>query len=263
MAPCREGRLVYRNFRVRRCEIRRLGFYCRVLKRPVYFDVKEHLRVLHRHVFPLFFALCGLVMILIISIQAGKKGADLPPADFIGARIGLVQAVQGADLDPTLAVLSPLEMVLAPESVVFEPADTGAAPDLSSGGDHEVKAAADGRVVVAANGTEGATVILLHEREGRMVETVYRGLVSLRVSVGSQVRRGQSLGVLSGEKAALFSVMRREFPALAVAPSAEEKKGIPEAWRGREADRLSAPPTGEPLEPSALRLEAPAAPAEL
>lgn len=215
--------------------------------------------MLHRHVFPLFFALCGLVMILIISIQAGKKGADLPPADFVGARIGLIQAVPGATLDPALAVLSPIEMVLAPASPVFEGADRILAPSVA--GSREVRAAADGRVVVAAKGTEGATVILLHEREGKIVETVYRELASLRVSVGSQVRRGQSLGVLSGEKAASSSILRREFPSLAVAQVAEEAEGIPEAWRGRQPDRFSAPPAGEPIEPSALKLEAPTAPA--
>lgn len=198
-------------------------------------------------------------MVLIISIQAGKKGADLPPADFVGARIGLIQAERGATLDPALAVLSPIEMVLAPASPVFEGSDRILAPSVAGG--REVRAAADGRVVVAANGTEGATVILLHEREGKIVETVYRDLASLRVSVGSQVRRGQSLGVLSGEKAASFSILRREFPTLAVAPVAGEAKGMAEAWRGRPLDRLSAPPAGEPLEPSALKLEAPAAPA--
>jgi hypothetical protein len=175
--------------------------YCSVLKRPVYFDVKEHFRTLHRHVFPLFFALCGIVMVIIIAVQAGKQGGDLPPADFVvGARIGLIESVEGVPFDPAFALLSPTELVLAPESAVFDPVGNGSAIRPNGEGIFEVTAVADGRVVFAANGKEGATVILSHERGGQPVETLYRDLASLRVSVGSQVRRGQALGTVSGEK---------------------------------------------------------------
>ncbi len=234
--------------------------YCGVLKRPVYLDVKEHLRLLHRHVFPLFFALCGIVMVIIMVVQAGKRGGDLPPADFTGARIGLIEPVKGASFDPALAVLSPTELVLAPESAVFDPVGNGSAIHPNAAGILEVTAVADGRVVFAATGKEGATVILAHEREGKPVETLYRDLDSLRVSVGSQVRRGQSLGTVAGEKAAGDVVVHRTFPSLTSAPVAGEAPGIPDAWRGRADDRRSAPPAGEPIEPSALKLEAPVAP---
>lgn len=228
-----------------------------MLKRPVYLDVKEHLRLLHKHVFPLFFALCGIVMVIIMVVQAGKQGGDLPPADFIGARIGLIQPVKGAILDPALAVLSPSELVLAPAAPVFEVGRDGSAILPNDEGIPEVSAVADGRVAFASNGKDGATVILVHEREGKPVETIYRGLASIRVSVGSQVRRGQVLGAVLGEEAAGYEELRRSFPTLASDPSAGEAKGIPEEWRGREDDRLSEPPAGEPIEPSALKLEAP------
>jgi hypothetical protein len=231
-----------------------------VLKRPVYLDVKEHLRLLHRHVFPLFFALCGIVMVIIIAVQAGKQGGDLPPADFVGARIGLIQPVKGAALDPAFAVLSPSELVLAPAASVFEVGGDGSTIRPNDEGILEVSAVADGRVVFASNGKEGATVILVHEREGKPVETIYRELASIRVSVGSQVRRGQVLGTVLGEKAGGHKVVRRFFPSLASDPSACEAKGIPEDWHGRADDRLSEPPAGEPIEPSALKLEAPVAP---
>ena len=230
-----------------------------MLKRPVYFDVKEHFRTLHRHVFPLFFALCGIVMVIIIVLQAGKQGGDLPPADFVGARIGLIEPVKGSPFDPALAVLSPTELVLAPESVVFETVGNGSSRPNEEGG-LEVTAVADGRVVFAAMGKAGATVILAHERNGKPVETLYRDLASLRVSVGSQVRRGQALGTVSGENVAGDVVVYRNFPSLTSAPVAGEAAGIPDAWSGRADDRLSDPPAGEPIEPSALKLEAPVAP---
>lgn len=234
--------------------------YWGVLKRPVYFDVKEHFRTLHRYVFPLFFALCGIVMVIIIAVQAGKQGGNLPPADYVGARIGLIQPVKGSPFDPALALLSPTELVLAPEAVVFEAVGNGGAIDPHGEEGLEVTAVAEGRVVFASTEKEGATVILVHERAGRPVETLYRHLASLRVSVGSQVRRGQVLGTVSGEKASGDVVVHRTFPALTSAPVAGEGVGIPDAWRGRADDRLSAPPAGEPIEPSALKLEAPAAP---
>jgi hypothetical protein len=234
--------------------------YCDVLKRPVYLDVKEHLRLLHRHIFPLFFALCGIVMVIIIVVQAGKRGGDLPAADFVGARIGLIEAVKGSAFDPALAVLSPTELVLAPVTVVFEAVGNDGAIRPNGEGIFEVTAVSDGRVVFAAKGKEGATVILAHERAGQVVETLYRDLASLRVSVGSQVRRGKALGTVSGEKAAGDVVVHRTFPALASGPVAAETAGIPEAWRGRADDRISTPPAGEPIEPSALKLEAPMAP---
>lgn len=231
-----------------------------MLKRPAYFDVKEHLRLLHRHVFPLFFALCGIVMVIIIVVQAGKQGGDLPPADFVGARIGLIQSVKGAALDPALVVLTPSELVLAPQAPVFEASGSGNSILRSKKEGAVVSAVADGRVVFAGLGKEGASVVLIHEVAGRTVETLYRDLASIRVSVGSQVRRGQALGTATGVKAASATVSSRSFPGLASAPVAGEVMGIPEAWRGRKEDRLSGPPVGDPIEPSALKFEAPRSP---
>lgn len=231
--------------------------YCGVLKQPPPFDVKEHLRVLHRQVLPLFFILCGIVMVIIISVQAGRKGADLPPEGYVGARIGLLQAVEKAPFDPAFAVLSPIDLVLAPAAVVFDTGEPAAAA-----GAIEVRAPADGFVVKAAMGEKGATVILVHEREGLPVETVHRGLGSLRVSVGAQVRRGQVLGVLSGGEEGDPPFARRSFPALVSGAVAGEEGGIPATWRGRGTDRLSPPPAGEPIEPSALKLAPPLPPAD-
>lgn len=213
--------------------------------------------MLHRQVLPLFFILCGIVMVIIISVQAGRKGADLPPEDYVGARVGLLQAVEEAPFDPAFAVLSPIDLVLAPAAVVFDTVEP-----VAAAGAIEVRAPADGFVVKAAMGEKGATVILVHEREGLPVETVHRGLGSLRVSVGAQVRRGQVLGVLSGGEEGDPPFARRSFPALVSGAVAGEADGIPAAWRGRASDRLSPPPAGEPIEPSALKLAAPLPPAD-
>ena len=43
MTPWREGRVVYRKFQARRCEMTIDVVYCGVLKQPPPFDVKEHL----------------------------------------------------------------------------------------------------------------------------------------------------------------------------------------------------------------------------
>lgn len=196
-------------------------------------------------------------MVIIIVVQAGKQGSDLPPADFVGARIGLIEAAKEATFDPAFAVLSPTELVLAPECAVFDAVGKGSEIQPNGEGVLEVTAVADGRVVFAANGKEGATVILAHERDGQPVETLYRDLASLRISVGSQVRRGQALGTVSGGTATSDKISRRSFPALIAVPIAGEAAGIPDDWRGRMDDRLSEPPAGEPIEPAALKLEAP------
>lgn len=231
-----------------------------MLKRPAYFDVKEHLRLLHRHVFPLFFALCGIVMVIIIVVQAGKQGGDLPPADFVGARIGLIQSVKGAALDPALAVLTPSELVLAPRAPVFDSSGSESVIFRSEQGGIVVSAVADGRVGFAGMGKEGASVLLIHEVAGKPVETLYRDLASIRVSVGSQVRRGQALGTAIRATASSATVTSRSFPGLASDPVAGEVMGIPEVWRGRKEDRISRPPVGDPIEPSALKFEAPVSP---
>ena len=200
--------------------------------------------MLHRQIMPLFFVFCSFAMLLFIVIRAGQEGAEMPePGDL--ARIGLLSPRPGAPFDPAFAVFSPAELVLAPDAVVFDPA-----PSTDT-----IRAVADGRVVFAGESGGTQSVILIHEWKGEIVETRYSGLASVRVAVAGQVRRGEVIGTLAEGKEDAFVFERRHFPALAVEGVPGESGAIPEDWRGRAPDRLSAPPTGEPIEPSALKLE--------
>jgi len=209
-----------------------------------YLDVKEHLRILHRQVMPIFFVLCSFAMVLFIVIRAGQEGATLPDRAAI-ARIGLLSPEPDAPFDPAFAVFSPVELVLAPSAVVFDPA-----PSTET-----IRAVADGRVVFAGESGGSPSVVLIHERKGEIVETRYPGLTSVRVAVAGQVRRGDVIGTLAEGKAGTFRFARRHFPALAVEGVPGESGSIPEDWRGRAPGRISPPPTGEPIEPGALKLE--------
>lgn len=217
----------------------------------------EHLKLLHKHVFPLFFLLCALAMVGFIAMRAGEKGGVLPEPGREPDRVGFLRA--GWPVDPAFDLAGPVEMVLAPgahcfgEPLAAPPALSGAGPDAS----RVVRAAADGLVVVASNGPEEGGVVLLHDRGDRVVETVYEGLASIRVGVGIAVRRGDPLGVVADRGGFRF----RRVPLLGLEPVAGGDASVPEAWLV-PADRLASPPTGEALEPGALKLQDAPAPAK-
>ncbi len=211
--------------------------------RPLpHLDLKEHLRLLHKQVLPIFFLILSIVLVAFVVYRTGEAGAELPDEGHVATRLGLLQPTADATFDADFATLSPIELVLAPYAPVFSPPR----PPLPARG-VEVHAVADGRVALA-NASE---VILSHERQGQIVGSVYTGLSSVRVGVGTQVRRGETLGIADEA----FRFETRVFPALASRSPANAVAGVPDEWRGRPAGRLSAPPQGEPLEPGALRLE--------
>ncbi len=208
-------------------------------------DLTDHLRMLHKQLLPAFFLLLSLVLIVFVAYRAGKAGAELPEKGYVGARVELVRPVAGAPYDPSLATLSPIEMVLAPEASAFE-----ASPLLSG----QVVAVADGRVVFAG----GDAVVLVHGREGAVVESVYAGLTSVRVWVGRFVRRGEPLGGTGPD----FRFATRPSPGIGPSPGAGDRGAVPEDWRGSGAGRLSPAPTVKPSEAGPLKVEENAAPAQ-
>ena len=90
--------------------------------RPIpHLDLKEHLRLLHKQVLPLFFLILSLGLVAFVVYRTGEAGAELPDGDYAGAPVGLQRPSADAAFDPKFATLSPIELVLAPEAPVFEP----------------------------------------------------------------------------------------------------------------------------------------------
>ncbi len=222
------------------------------LRRQPYLDVKEHLRIWRRQILPLFTFLAAMLMVVFVILRASEQGQV--SENFVPARNGLLAADGNAPFDPALAVLSPVELTLAPEAPVFldspRPAAISADPDA-------VIAVADGKVTFAGLDGGKNTVILLHRRGSERIETIYHGLATLRVPVGAQVRRGQVLGTLAPGSEGAFRFTRRQALHLDPGLTAGDPQEIPAEWRGREADRLSPPPAGATLAPS-VQIDAPA-----
>lgn len=191
-------------------------------------------------------------MLGFIVIRAGQQGVDLPAPGSEPDRIGMLRV--GKPLDPGFDLLSPVEMVLAPEGPVFG-SPLAAFPSLvGEGSDSEplVRAAADGVVVTASSKPGSAGVVLLHDRPDGVVETIYEGLSAIRVGVGGSVRRGDPLGTVSDRKVLRFRV--RGAPLLGLEMAVGETGTLLDTWIAPK-DRLAAPPRGEAIEPGALMLQ--------
>lgn len=229
-------------FPFRRCQIQPILVYW-VSVRPIpYFDLKDHLRFLHRQVLPLFFFLLSLVLIFVVIYQSGRSGGDLPEADYLGAPHGLLRPAAEPVFDAAFATLSPIELALAPEAPVFSPFRPPQGPE------REVRSLALGRVVLA-NERE---LILAHQRQGEVVLSVFRGLSSVRVGVGRLVPREEVIGI-AGED---FAFSWQHFPALTGGPAvAGRGDNVPEAWWGRPRNRLAPPPQGADPEERVLKLD--------
>ncbi len=240
---------------------------------------------------PLFVLVAAVLMILVIVFRSGERGLVEEGETFERARNGLLSANSDAPFDPAFAVLSPIEMVLAPTAVAFDfPAGSGhgaftynAQPFLVNrhlgddfngiGGKNSdlgdpVNAVADGKVIYSGWSGEGwgNVVILLHElASGEMVQSLYGHLDSVRVAVGGQVRRGESIGSIGdagGRYLAHLHFELRNSPILEVGSGyADGGSGrlsgelMLAKWRGRDPDRLSTPPAGEPISVSPLNVD--------
>lgn len=262
-----------------------------ILRTNPHLDLRAHLRELNRFVFPVFFALCAIVMLIFIAIRAGQKGPKSAEEGFEPARIGLLRASADALFDPAFAVFSPTELVLAPTVTNFDfpfGSEHGALTyqaesfqeNRSLGEKSEgigrldadlgdpVFAVADGKVLYAGapSSDGGDVVMLLHETgEGEMIESVYGPLDVIRVPVGGQVRRGAILGTIGSTEQSSRSHLHFE---LRRAPILDLGEGYGDTaqgrlagektltdWRHRRDDQLASAPAGEPLEPSPLRLD--------
>jgi len=278
-------------FAARRCEIAVAAFYWGDLKTNPYFDLRAHLRELNRFVFPLFFVLCSVVMLIFIAIRAGKQGPKSAGEGFEPARIGLLRATDEALFDSAFAVLSPIELALAPTVTNFDfpvGSEHGAltynaqpfqenrhlGEDFNGVGGQDsdlgdpVFAVADGKVLYAGVPSPGwgNVVMLLHETgEAKMVESVYGHLDAIRVPVGGQVRRGDIIGTIGSAEGRYLAHLHFE---LRSAPALDTGAGYGDTpqgrldgekaltdWRHRRDDQLAAAPAGEALEPSALSLD--------
>lgn len=278
-------------FATPRCQIALPAFYSCNLKIAPQFDLKQHIKDLNRFVLPLFFVLSAIVMLVFIAIRSGSRGPKLPGEGLKPALIGLLEPGKEASFDSAFAVLSPIEMVQAPTAKTFDfpvgsergaftynaqpfQIDRHLGDDLNGIGgkdsDHgdPVYAIAEGKVVFAGWPSDGwgNVVVLLHELEsGKMVESVYGHLDSIRVPAGGQVRRGATLGTIGSAKErypAHLHFELRGYPGLDLGIGYGDSgqgrlngEATLVAWRGRRENQLAGVPSGEPLEPSPFNLD--------
>lgn len=251
-------------------------------------DFRQHLREWNRFVLPIATVVAAILLVVFLVVRTEKRSAfgDWTPED--SARIGLLSATGDLAFDPAFALLSPIEMVLAPTSTRFDDpvgsrngaltynanpffTDRHLGDDFNGigGGNSDlgdpVFAASDGLVLTAGSAGEGwgNVVTLLHELpDGTMVETQYAHLDSIAVPVGAQVRRGGRLGTIGNADGRYLAHLHFEVrlaPSLDPGPgySEEELGRISGAlalkkWRGRAGDQLAAAPAGSPPPPRAV-----------
>jgi len=261
------------------------------LKKQLYFDVKQHLQDWHRYVLPIFVIVAAVGMVLFLIARTGDRVESLAEKYPNGARIGLLAAKADSVFDPAFAVLSPIEMVLAPKADNFEYpvgsehgaltynaqpflTDKHLGDDLNGIGGWNsdlgdpVYAAADGLVILSGWPSDGwgNVVILLHElADGRTVETFYGHLDSIRVPVGKQVRRGDQIGTIGTANERYLAHLHfeiRRYPTLDVGGGyANSELGrvsgelALKKWSRREDSSLVAAPRGTPLEPRAIQVD--------
>lgn len=261
------------------------------VKKPIYFDVKQHLQDWHRYVLPIFVVVAAIGMVVFLIARTGEQGESLAEKFPEAARIGLLAAEAEPVFDPAFAVLSPIEMVLAPSADTFDfpvgsehggltynaqpfLVDNHLGDDLNGiGGQNSdlgepVYAVGDGVVVFAGWPSDGwgNVVVLAHQlANGEIVESFYGHLDSIHVPVGKQVRRSDQIGTIgsaNGRYLAHLHFEIRRFSTLDVgAGYADSELGRVSGelalnkWQRRAKDRLVAAPRGTPLEPRALQVD--------
>lgn len=262
-----------------------------MLRKPVYFDIKQHLKEWHRLALPIFVIVAAIGLVTFLITRSNEEAGKTALNEANPARIGLLAVSADSIFDPAFAIASPFEMVSAPTADRFDyPVGSrhgaltyNAQPFLTNkhlgddfngiGGQNSdlgdpVFAVSDGVVVFAGWPSDGwgNVVILLHELEnGRLIESFYAHLDSIRVPVGKQLRRGDQLGTIGnagGRYLAHLHFELRRYSSLDVgAGYAETKQGrlSGEAslmkWQNRRDDQLASPSTGPALEPGSLNLE--------
>ncbi|MDF1754131.1 MAG: M23 family metallopeptidase [Verrucomicrobiales bacterium] len=245
-------------------------------------DLKQHFREFYRFFLPLFVLIFSLALAIWVSIKPKKNTGEDSGTESAGqALVGLLNPrVEELFFDPAFAVLSPIEMVTAPQAVRFDPPmgtehaglTYNAQPFLTTrhlgddingiGGNNSdlgdpVYAIADGRVIYTGWPADGwgNVAILLHELpDGRLVESFYGHLDRIAVFVGQRVRRGDRIGDVGNADGKYLAHLHFE---LRTSPTLDCGAGYADSaldrlpgefslikWRGRKDDLLSPPPVG-------------------
>ncbi|MEM6916039.1 MAG: M23 family metallopeptidase [Verrucomicrobiota bacterium] len=261
------------------------------MKKPVYFDFRQHFKEWHQLFLPLFVLVAALLLVAFLIArtkdQARQLQADMIPSD----RMGLVKIHPDAIFDPAFATLSPIEMAKTPTVDHFDyPVGSrlgaltyNAQPfftnrhlgdDLNGiGGQNSdlgdpVYSIADGLVIYAGWPSDGwgNIIILQHEMaNGSLVQTFYGHLDAMYVPVGSLVRRGEKIGTIGaadGRYLAHLHLEIRRYPTIDVgAGYADTRLGRISGelaltkWRTRPRDALVSAPIGVPPEPKSFQLD--------
>ena len=249
------------------------------MKKPEHFDFVQHFREWWRYVLPIFVLVTAVMMVVFLIFRSGSNDKiKISEDDKSPARNGLIDISEDPVFDAAFAVLSPIEMVSSPKAVRFDAplgsehgamaynaqpflTDQHLGDDLNGIGGWDsdlgdpVYAASDGLVMFAGWPVDGwgNVIVLAHELpDGRMVETFYGHLDSIRVPVGKQVRRGDIIGTVgtaNGRYLAHLHFEIRRYPTLDIgAGYADTALGRLSGelslmkWRNRDDDLLAGPP---------------------
>ncbi|MDF1823347.1 MAG: M23 family metallopeptidase [Verrucomicrobiales bacterium] len=261
------------------------------MKKIPYLDLKQHWKEWHQLALPLFVVISAVILVLFLMgrtrDQARQWHEDLTAAK----RLGLIEIKPDAIFDPAFAVASPIELVKAPTSDHFDfPVGSrlgaltyNAQPfftnrhlgdDLNGiGGQNSdlgdpVYAISDGLVLFAGWPSDGwgNVIILQHElTNGQLIQTFYGHLDTMKVPVGSLVRRGEEIGTIgtaNGRYLAHLHLEVRRYPTIDVGVGYSDSRLGRIAgelalskWRSRPDDSLVAAPVGPPPEPKSLQLD--------